>query len=98
MQALFKPPLAATEAHAFVQELRSVNAEGVLDVRAGAAVSSDPDDNPVIQTAVSGGAEVLCTLDRHMRRIRKVRAYCATHGIEILTDVELLHRLRQTEA
>ncbi len=38
-------------------------------------------------------ANVLCTLDRHLRR-QDVREYCERRGIQILTDVELLENLR----
>jgi putative PIN family toxin of toxin-antitoxin system len=59
-----------------------------------AAVPHDPADDPIVATAVAGQADVLCTLDRHLRR-REVEAYCAQFGIRILTDVELLTELRQ---
>jgi len=36
---------------------------------------------------------ILCTLDRHFRQ-PLVRAYCATYGIRVLTDVDLLVELR----
>ena len=61
------------------------------------AVTSDPDDNAVIATAIDGHAEIICTLDRHFRN-PEVEAYCLNHGIQIMTDVELLDLLRQSEA
>lgn len=64
---------------------------------AGTVVSTDPDDDPVIATAVAGQAEVLCTLDRHLRT-QVVRAYCSNHGIQILTDIELLQLIRASAA
>ena len=97
VRALFEPPLALAQIQAFLEELRGVNPAGTLDTLAAeevVAVSKDPDDDPVIQTAVAGRADVLCTLDRHIRRSRKVREYCAKHGIRIMTDVELLRVLR----
>ncbi len=60
-------------------------------------VSSDPNDDPVVATAVTGQAEVLCTLDRHLH-CQDVRDYCSQHKIEVLTDIELLTRVRQLEA
>lgn len=54
---------------------------------------SDPDDHWIVRTAVEGRADVLCTLDRHLRTL-EVRGYCESRGITILTDVELLDRLR----
>src|SRR5437879_767039 len=60
------------------------------------SISTDADDNPVIQTAVVGHASVLCTLDRHFRQPAVVR-YCAAKGIRVLTDIELLQTLRGKE-
>lgn len=60
----------------------------------GEPFSADSDDDPVIHTAIAGSAEVICTLDRHLRT-KHVRDYCQQRGIEILTDIELLQRLRE---
>jgi putative PIN family toxin of toxin-antitoxin system len=60
------------------------------------AVTTDPDDDLIVATAVHGKVEVICTRDRHLTN-RLVRAYCATFGIRILTDVELLAELRAIE-
>ena len=59
------------------------------------AISSDPDDDPVIQTAIEGKADVLCTLDRHLRT-HEVQDHCQRHGIRVLTDVQLLEELRRS--
>ena len=56
-------------------------------------VPNDPNDDPVLETALSGRAEVLCTLDRHFHH-RTVLRFCREHGIQVLTDVELLSMLR----
>jgi hypothetical protein len=45
---------------------------------------------------VLGGANVLCTLDRHFRD-PQVLQYCAEHGIEVMSDIELLQRLREID-
>lgn len=69
----------------------------VVAVETGASsepISTDPDDDPVLQTAVGGDADVLCTLDRHLRS-RKVRAYCQWKGIQVMTDTELLRFIRE---
>jgi putative PIN family toxin of toxin-antitoxin system len=60
--------LSQEEIHTFLEELHQL-AE-VVQPPAGTsaeAISRDPDDNPILQTAVLGGANVLCTLDRHFR-------------------------------
>jgi putative PIN family toxin of toxin-antitoxin system len=58
-------------------------------------VLNDPKDDPIVATAVDGKAEVLCTLDRHLHA-PVVVAYCAQHGIRVLTDIELLTEFRGT--
>lgn len=89
-------PLTEEEIQAYVAELdRSAEVLETGEATPGEALSPDPKDDPVIQTAKLGRANVLCTLDRHIRNSRKVRAYCAKHAIQILTDVELLRVLRQ---
>lgn len=56
-------------------------------------VHGDPKDNPIVMTAIAGRAEVLCTLDRHIRD-EQVRQYCRQQGVRVLTDAELLKELR----
>src|SRR5688572_25963842 len=60
----------------------------------GAIVPSDPDDDPIVATAILGQANMLCTRDRHLRQ-SSVVTYCQQFGIRILTDLELLPILRQ---
>jgi putative PIN family toxin of toxin-antitoxin system len=60
-------------------------------------VPGDPDDDFVVATAVTGRAEVICTLDRHLYQ-PEVREYCREWMIEIMGDAELLARLREMEA
>ena len=56
-------------------------------------VPKDPQDHPVVMTAIAGKAEVLCTLDHHLHEAEVV-ALCASHGIRVLRDAELLTELR----
>ncbi|HMO15653.1 MAG TPA: putative toxin-antitoxin system toxin component, PIN family [Pirellulaceae bacterium] len=58
-----------------------------------AIVPNDPKDDPIVQTAVLGKASVICTLDRHLYAPEVLR-YCSERDISILSDVELLERLR----
>ncbi|MEX2301319.1 MAG: putative toxin-antitoxin system toxin component, PIN family [Bryobacterales bacterium] len=67
--------------------------EVVEAVVAEPVVLSDPDDDPVVYTAVTGRADALCTLDQHLRH-PSVAAFCARRGISVLTDVELRRVLR----
>jgi putative PIN family toxin of toxin-antitoxin system len=64
---------------------------------AGVGVALDSDDNPVLAAAIHGQAEVLCTRDHHLRH-PDVVDHCASKGIRVLTDLELLQELRQTDA
>ena len=67
--------------------------ELVNPVVATPVVLSDPNDDPVIYTAVEGRADVLCTLDRDFYT-SEVRAFCRQRGIQVMSDVELLQKLR----
>ncbi|HUY92672.1 MAG TPA: putative toxin-antitoxin system toxin component, PIN family [Pirellulales bacterium] len=80
------------EIDSFVNDLREL-AELVTIPDSAPPVANDPDDDLVVATAVAGRADVICTRDRHIRH-NVVRAYCATFGIRVLTDVELLNELR----
>lgn len=62
-----------------------------------ATVPGDPNDDPIVATAVLAKARYLCTLDRHLHH-EAVIGYCADRGIEVVNDVEMLHRLRSGSA
>jgi len=57
-------------------------------------VPSDPDDDPVVHTAVVGRADVLCTRNRHLKA-PQVLDYCLQRGIVIADDIDLLMMLRR---
>jgi putative PIN family toxin of toxin-antitoxin system len=59
------------------------------------AVVSDPDDDPILQTAIVGRADILCTRDEAFRH-EVVERVCAAHGIKILDDITLLQELRRS--
>jgi putative PIN family toxin of toxin-antitoxin system len=61
------------------------------------AVISDPDDDPILQTAISGRADVLCTRDDAFR-CEVVERVCGANGIRVLDDISLMHELRRTSA
>jgi predicted nucleic acid-binding protein len=56
-------------------------------------VLADPNDDPVVYTAVAGGADVLCAMDRDFYT-PQVISFCRERGIEVMNDVELLKKLR----
>jgi putative PIN family toxin of toxin-antitoxin system len=57
------------------------------------AVVSDPDDDPILQTAILGAAEVLCSRDVAFLAA-PVEALCRAHGIRVLDDIVLRQELR----
>jgi uncharacterized protein len=57
-------------------------------------VVSDPDDDPILQTAIAGRADVLCTRDEAFRH-EVVEIFCRAHGIRILDDITLIQELRR---
>lgn len=59
-------------------------------------VPDDPDDDAVTATAVAGGAEVICTRNKHLFHA-DVLDYCHGHGIRVLSDTQLLTELRADE-
>lgn len=79
------------------QYIAHVEAAGVTVALPAAStipiVGADPEDDPIIQTAVAGQADILCTRDRHLYHA-DVTAYCRSHGITVIDDVELLARMR----
>jgi putative PIN family toxin of toxin-antitoxin system len=56
-------------------------------------IVKDPHDDPVLFTAVAGGADVLCTLDRDFHDTA-VLDFCRALGIAVMNDAELLRLLR----
>ena len=60
-------------------------------------VLADPNDDPVVYTAVAGRADVLCTLDRDFY-VAEVVSFCRELGIAVVNDVELLQRLSALES
>ena len=67
-------------------------AELVIPAAGPPVVRADPNDDPVVYTAVAGKADVLCTLDRRFYE-PGVAAFLREHGIRVLSDVELLREL-----
>ena len=92
LQKLWRLSLRDIQEH--VQFLVRIS-ELVHPVIGAPVVLTDPNDNPVVYTAVYGKADVLCTLDRHFFE-PEVVAFCRNCGISILNDVELVRRLIRT--
>jgi putative PIN family toxin of toxin-antitoxin system len=89
--------LTPEERREFVANLDKAAEHVTLPAGSPSAVSTDPDDNFVVQTGVAGNVNVICTRDRHLLHAN-VQAYCARFGIRVLRDTELLDELRQSAA
>ena len=94
LQALW--PLTPEEIEEYIGALHELS-EMVYPGSAPTVVSADPEDDPVIQTALLGQAECLCTLDRHLYA-PEIVAFLRRHSIVVLNDVQLLKRLRSDAA
>ena len=57
----------------------------------------DPNDVHVLQTAITGRVDYLCTLDGHFRESAVV-TYCSSRGITVISDLDLLRLVRETLA
>jgi putative PIN family toxin of toxin-antitoxin system len=91
MQAIYH--LDADDILEHVQLLESL-ADLVIPAEGPSVVLKDPNDDPVVYTALAGQADILCTVDRHFYE-PNVLSFCARHGIQLMTDVELLRALRR---
>lgn len=66
----------------------------LVEVAEGApVVLRDPDDDPIIYTALVGRADILCTVDNHFYD-PNVLTFCSRYRIRLMSDLELLHLLR----
>ena len=83
--------LSAEDIDEHVQRLRD-RADLVTPVVYKPVVLADPNDDPFVYTAVAGGTDVLCTLDRDFYAADVV-AFCRERGIEVMNDVDLLRKL-----
>lgn len=86
--------LTDEEISQYLSYLRSKDiSEVVFPGPAPRVVPADPDDDPVVHTAVIGRADALCTLNRDFNN-SAVIAYCRERGVMIANDVDILRFLR----
>lgn len=55
----------------------------------------DPDDAPVVSTAVQGGVDAIVTGDQDLLGDQELVAWLSTRGIEVLTPAILLKGLSE---
>jgi len=89
MQELFG--LSGDEIHGHVDFLRSISR--IIEPHPGLpVVLLDPNDDAVLYTAVTAGADVLCVKDRHFYDPHVV-AFCAHENIRVMDELALLELL-----
>ena len=92
VQALFG--VSEEQIYEYVQFLKSVcvivpTSQGI----GGNFPIRDAADAPVLQAAVTGEADVICTLDSDFYAA-EIAAFCVVVGITVLDDISLIGRLR----
>ena len=91
VQALFG--LSEEQIYEYVQFLKSVCV--IVPTSQGTGGNfpiRDAADAPVLQAAVTGEADVICTLDSDFYAA-EIAAFCAVVGITVLDDISLIGRL-----
>jgi hypothetical protein len=86
IMARVKPGISMRQAQSDID----IIASRMIEPAAGRPiVLTDPNDDPAVYTAVAGGADVLCTMDRDFYT-SKVLAFCAHEDIRVMDDLALL--------
>lgn len=85
--------LKEEEIYEYILFLQQVSKIVTVDPLLGVPIR-DPRDLVVLQTAVAGEADVICTVDSDFHA-PATKTFCAILGIEICGDVELLARLNR---
>lgn len=93
LQALFG--LSDEQIYNYVQFLREISQPIIPDTTLSVPIR-DPKDIVVLQTAVSGEADVICTVDKHFYEIDTL-TFCAALGINICNDQELSRRIAKAQ-
>jgi putative PIN family toxin of toxin-antitoxin system len=58
----------------------------------------DPDDAPVVASALAGGAEAIVSGDAHLLEDLGLRAWLEPRGIEVMSPAQLMDRLQDLSA
>jgi hypothetical protein len=84
LQKLYK--LDDDEIAAHIDLLRA-RADLVSPIMEQPVVLADPNDDPVVHTAIAGRADILCAVDRDFYAADVV-SFCRERGIEIMDEAE----------
>jgi putative PIN family toxin of toxin-antitoxin system len=90
LQALYR--LTEDEIYDYILFLQQSSEIVILD-RLLSVPIRDPKDISVLQTAIIGEANIICTLDSDFYAV-ETRTFCAALKIEICTDLELAGRIK----
>lgn len=74
---------------------RIIRRAGAVTLRERVVLSRDPKDNPVIETALTGGAHFLVSRDEDFTRDELLAAHLASRGITVTTVARFLQHLAQ---
>ncbi|MCX6631987.1 MAG: putative toxin-antitoxin system toxin component, PIN family [Candidatus Solibacter sp.] len=88
-------PLTDDDIRSYCEHLAAVGDE--VSPKALGPVIDDPKDQAIIDAAVAGKVDVLCTSDHHFFT-DAVIAFCAGYGIRIMNDIDLLRLLKGGQA
>lgn len=86
-----------TEIDAYLRYIRDASFVVPLPSNSMSVVPSDPDDDPIVATAVLGQAHVLCTWDRHLFA-DSVQEYLSQVGIRVMRDTDVLREISGRKA
>jgi len=56
-------------------------------------VLTDPQDDPIVYTAVTAGADILCARDRSFY-MPNVISFCERFGMRVMDEIQLLNRMQ----
>ena len=83
--------LTEEQVYNYVQFLKEVTLPIIPDHTLAVPIR-DSQDAVLLQTAVSGEADIICTVDRDFYDSDTI-AFCATSGIDVCDDIELARRI-----
>lgn len=88
IQAMYH--LSGVEIGEHLQYIESLS-DIVIPLEGQPVVLKDPNDDPVVFTALAGQADVLCTGDKHFYE-PDVLSFCSRYGVRLMAEVEPRYR------
>ena len=85
--------LSDSEMEDFIRSIQQVALVVEVDASKSVRVTRDPDDDPVIETALRSKADYLCSVDQDILA-REVVDHCRARGVKVISDTALIAILR----